>query len=193
MLQNIGAEQQVSVYLRYMITLEPLPINYEILNELYAASDQSLCLNKVSVPLDEDMTRAYFSAVRSGINCGMLFDAKGIYLDGRLIGKIERTVDEEGCAEIDLMIVKDCCGQGHGTEALRQFLNLTETKISCETFSAYIERDNSAAARVLEKNGFEAKRKFLADVVTPQADAYALRTVEGMEYIRSEDRICKTE
>lgn len=176
-----------------MITLGPLPINYEELNDLYAGTDQCFCLNRVALPLDEDATRAYFSAVRSGVNDGMLFDAKGIYLKGKLIGKIERTVDENGCAEIDLIIVKEHCGKGYGTEALKQFLDLTETKVICDSFCAYIEADNTAAARVLEKNGFEAKRSFLADVVTPQADTYTLRTVKGTEYIRSGESVCKTE
>ena len=114
----------------------------------------------------------------------MLFAVKGIYLDQKLIGKIERTVYEGGSAEIDLIIRNEYCGKGYGTEALRQFLALPETLEECTSFCAYIDSNNKPAARVLEKTGFEAKRKFLADVVTPQAETYTLRTVEGTEYIR---------
>ena len=61
-----------------MITLNALPVNYEILNDLYEHTDQSFCLNRVAVPLDEDSTRNYFLAVRSGINNGMPFDFHGV-------------------------------------------------------------------------------------------------------------------
>ncbi len=167
-----------------MITLASLPIRYEELNDLYEHTDQSFCLNHVSVPLDEETTRGYFMMVRTGRNNGMLFAVKGIYLDQKLIGKIERTIYEGGSAEIDLIIRNEYCGKGYGTEALRQFLALPETLEECTSFCAYIDSNNKPAARVLEKTGFEAKRKFLADVVTPQAETYTLRTVEGTEYIR---------
>lgn len=164
-----------------MITLNSLPINYEVLNDLYEHTDQSFCLNRVAVPLDEDSTRNYFLAVRSGINNGMPFDAKGIFLDGKLIGKAERTIYEDGSAELDLIIRKEYCGNGYGTEALNRFLTQAA---QCTSFCAYIESSNLPAARVLEKSGFHAKRNFLADVMTPQSGTYALRTVEGTEYIR---------
>ena len=167
-----------------MITLNALPVNYEILNDLYEHTDQSFCLNRVAVPLDEDSTRNYFLAVRSGINNGMPFDAKGIFLDGTLIGKAERTVYEDGSAELDLIIRKEYCGNGYGTEALKQFLTQSA---QCTSFCAYIESSNLPAARVLEKTGFRAERKFLADVMTPQSGTYALRIVEGTEYIREGD------
>ena len=167
-----------------MITLASFPIRYEELNDLYEHTDQSFCLNHVAVPLDEDTTRGYFMMVRTGNNNGMPFAVKGIYLDKKLIGKIERTVYEDGSAEIDLIIRKEYCGKGYGTEALRQFIALPETKAECASFCAYIDSDNLPAAGVLEKNGFEAKRKFQADVVTPQKDTYTLRTAEGTEYIR---------
>lgn len=167
-----------------MITLNELPIRYEELNDLYEHTDQSFCLNKVAVPLDEDTTRGYFMMVRSHSNNGMPFAAKGIYWDRTLIGKIERTVYDNGCAELDIILRKEYCGKGYGTEALRQFLALPETENECMTFCAYVEEDNIAAQKALEKTGFEAKRQFKADVVTPQAGTYILRTVNGIEYIR---------
>ena len=167
-----------------MITLSELPIRYDDLNDLYEHTDQTFCLNRVSVPLDEDTTRGYFMMVRTGLNDGMRFAAKGIFLDQRLIGKIERTVYENGCAELDLIVRKEYCGKGYGTEALRQFLALPENRTECDSYCAYIDAKNHAAAGVLEKNGFEAKRNFQADVITPQGDAYTLRTADGVEYIR---------
>ena len=53
--------------------LKPFPIRYEELNDLYAAVDQSCCLNSVPVPLDEAMTRSFFLAVRTGSNSGEPF------------------------------------------------------------------------------------------------------------------------
>ena len=179
-----GGVSSICGYTESMIRLDNFPIRYEELNDLYEHTDQSFCLNRVAVPLDEDTTRGYFFMVRSGFNDGMLFGVKGIFLDGKLIGKIERTVDETGCAEIDLIIKKEYCGKGYGSEALKQFLALPETLMECSSYCAYIDAENKAAERVFEKNGFEAKRKFSADVVTPQGSTYVLRTVTGTEYIR---------
>ncbi len=165
-----------------MIELKPFPIRYEALNDLYENTDQSHCLNRVAVPLEEETTRGFFLAVRTGNNGGLPFDCRGVFLDGTLIGKIELTRYEDRSAELDLIIRNEYADKGYGSEALNRFQQeLCETGWA-ERITAYVEADHEQMIRVLKKTGFAPKRTFAADVVTPQNGTYVLRTVNGTEY-----------
>lgn len=166
-----------------MISLHELPIRYEELNRLYEHCDQKYCLNALPTPLDEMMTRSYFLMVRTGRNNGNPFLCRGIFLDGTLIGKIELTKEEDGSAELDLIMDQAYENRGYGSEALRRMIDLSKDTGFCDSICAYVQEENEAMKRVLEKNGFEAVRPFKADVMTPLTDGYRLRTVSGREYM----------
>ena len=165
-----------------MIELKPFPIRYEALNDLYEHTDQSCCLNRVAVPLEEATTRGFFLAVRTKNNGGLPFDCRGIYLDGKLIGKIELTRYEDYSAELDLILETEYTGNGYGKEALEQFQNDLRKTGWAQCITAYVKADHKRMIRVLEKTGFEPTRAFAADVMTPQNGTYVLRTVNGIEY-----------
>lgn len=165
--------------------LRPFPIRYEELNDLYTAVDQGMCLNQVSVPLDEAMTRSFFLAVRTGINDGKPFRSLAVVKEGTVIGKIELTRHNETTAELDLIIRKDAASQGNGTAALKQLKEQVMADHWCNTIEAYVQRDNKAMKQVLLKNHFVKGRTFQADVVTPVNGSYSLRTVTGEEYVWS--------
>ncbi|MBO7703846.1 MAG: GNAT family N-acetyltransferase [Solobacterium sp.] len=165
-----------------MIALKPFPIRYEALNDLYEHTDQSFCLNRVAVPLDEDTTRGYFLSVRTESNQGMPFCSYGIFRNDELIGKCELTRYEDGSAEADLIIRSDQVNHGYGKEALALLLKEAETNGFCECITAYIREDNIAAKHIFEQNGFEQTQSFLADVVSPDGREYRITTVKGSEY-----------
>ena len=165
------------------ITLGELPLRYETLNELYEASDQNFCLNPVFLPLDEDRTRAYVLAARTGMNNGFRFLAKGIYRNRTLIGKAELTVYEDGIGEIDLLIVQNECSKGYGTRALQELITLTEGTV-CSGYSAYVREDHEAMKAVLLHNGFHKSRMFRAEVTGISGRQYQVREVIGAEYLR---------
>ena len=166
-----------------MITLGTLPVRYEELNDLYAHTDQSHCLNHVSVPLDEEMTRSYFLAVRTGMNQGMPFLARGVYLNRKLIGKAELTVYEEGWAEADLLIRREYENRGYGKAALSMIMKEAEEAQFVRCFTAYIDKENLAMKAVLEQVGFTPARTFRTDVLRPMEHGYALKEIEGVEYV----------
>lgn len=165
--------------------LKPFPIRYEELNDLYAAVDQSCCLNSVPVPLDEAMTRSFFLAVRTGNNNGEPFRCQAVVLNGTIIGKVELTKHDETTAELDLILRKDYANQGNGTAALEQLIRQIADDHWCSVIEAYVRSDNEAMKRVLAKNHFVKGRTFQADVVTPVNGSYTLRSVTGEEYVWS--------
>ena len=167
-----------------MIRLEKWPTQrMDALKELYEHADQSHCLVRIRVPLDVSATRNYFRAIRSENVNGKPFLCYAILLDDTIIGKIEASKDINEDGELDLILKKEYSLQGYGTEALRQFMKMLEEKQWCRRLTAYVDSDNKAMIRVLEKNGFEKKRNFCADVMAPSGNAYSLRTVAGSENV----------
>ena len=167
-----------------MIRLEKWPTQrMDALKELYEHADQSHCLVRIRVPLDVSATRNYFRAIRSENVNGKPFLCYAIHLDDAIIGKIEASKDIEEDGELDLILKKEYSLQGYGTEALRQFMKMLEEKQWCRRMTAYVDSENKAMIRVLEKNGFEKKRNFCADVMAPSGNAYSLRIVAGSEYV----------
>jgi hypothetical protein len=86
--------------------LRPVPVSYAWLSDLYEHVNQEFCLNQIPLPLDEESSRAYFNAVRSGSNHGAPFLARAVYADNQPVGKAELTLQEDGSAELDLIIVR---------------------------------------------------------------------------------------
>ena len=162
--------------------LTPFPIRYETLNELYAAVDQSCCLNAVSVPLDEDLTRSFFLAVQTGINNGNPFRCQAITLNGTVIGKIELTRHDEKAAELDLILRKEYTHQGYGSAAVKLLQEQVQQDHWCTMIEAYVHCKNEAMKQVLQNGHFVKGRSFQADVVTPVNGSYTIRTVTGEEY-----------
>ncbi|MCR5794453.1 MAG: GNAT family N-acetyltransferase, partial [Solobacterium sp.] len=71
-----------------------------------------------------------------------------------------------------------------GTGALRLFLAVLKEKQICRGVTAYVNAENTAMIRILEKNGFRANRKFRAEVLDTSNGTYAVKAVSGIEYIR---------
>lgn len=171
-----------------MIRLEQWPYTRkEPLADLYENADQSLCLVQLPLPLSISETRNYLRAVRTESVSGRAFICCAVYADSELIGKIEASRDEEGEAELDLILKRQYAGRGYGTEALRQFLALLKEKDWHQRMTAYVNRDNIAMIRILEKNGFARTREFTADVMVPTDGKYVMKTIRGYEYLRDED------
>lgn len=166
-----------------MIELNPIPIRYEWLNDLYEHTDQSFCLNPLPVPLDEELSRNYFLAARTSSSNSLPFLARRIDLNGKTIGKIELSCYENGIAELDLIICRDYTGHGYGTEALKAMRQLARDTGFCHGIVAYTMKDHTAMCSLLEHAGFQLARPFTADVIGTNNGRYALRTVQGIEYI----------
>lgn len=169
-----------------MIHLEKWPyLRKDELEDLYADADQSHCLVRLPVPLPLSSTRNYMRAVRTENTNGRPFLCFAVYLDERIIGKIEASKDEEDNAETDLILKQQYTGKGYGTEAMKQFLHLLQEREWCRSLAAYIDRDNAAMIRLLEKTGFAEGRGFTADVMIPDQGTYTMKTVRGIEYVYS--------
>ena len=167
-----------------MITLEKWPYNRkEPLEELYANTDQTYCLVQLPVPLPLSSVREYLKAVRSEDLKGRPFLCYAIKNDGAIIGKIEASKDEEGEAELDLIIRRDMVNQGYGSQALGQFLSILKNKDWCSVLCAYVNADNIAIRKVLENSSFVQGRDFAADVMVPDRGTYTMKTMKGTEYI----------
>ena len=167
-----------------MIHLDKWPyLRKDELEDLYANADQSYCLVRLPVPLPLSSTRNYMRAVRTESTNGRPFLCFAVYLDDRIIGKIEASKDEEDNAEADLILKRQYTGKGYGTEAMRQLQMILQERQWCRTLAAYTDRDNAAMIRVLEKNGFEKERDFTADVMIPDGGTYTVKSVRGMEYV----------
>ncbi|MBQ9328244.1 MAG: GNAT family N-acetyltransferase [Solobacterium sp.] len=165
-----------------MISLNAFPINYEVLNDLYAHCDQRYCLNAVSVPLEEESTRAYFLGVRTGVLDGKRFYSFSVDLNQTLIGKIELSIYPEGIGEVDLILRSEETGKGYGTDTMKQLLEKITKESLCEEVYAYVHDENEAMKRLLEHTGFHEGRTFVADVMTPDQGMYRLTSVKGKEY-----------
>ena len=72
-----------------------------------------------------------------------------ILLDGEIVGSIAK-FEIEGEAEITYWIDRQMWGKGIGADALRQFLELEQSR----PLHARVAFDNIGSQKVLEKNGF---------------------------------------
>ena len=164
------------------LELKPIPIRYEWLNDLYEQTDQTCCLNRVMIPLDEEFTRNYFLAVRTGNNGGFPFLAFAVSAGGKDIGKAELTLQEDGRAELDLILKKDWCHRGYGTLALQKLIETAKARGFSKGIAAYVNEEHEVMKRLLEHAGFEKGRSFRADVLTPSGRSFAVKEVRGREY-----------
>ena len=164
------------------IALKPVPIRYEWLNELYEQVDQTYCLNQIPLPLEESFSRNYFLAVRTGNNGGNPFLSYAIVLGNKEIGKGELTLQEDGRAELDLILKREFCHLGYGSQALRELIEKAKAEGFSKGISAYVNKDHTAMKKLLEKAGFEKGREFLADVLTPSDSSFRMKEVRGLEY-----------
>lgn len=167
----------------FQVNLTTVPIRYEWLNDLYEQTDQSFCLNRVPVPLNEEFSRRYFHAVQSGMNGGLPFRAWEILADHQSVGKAELTLEEDGKAEVDLILRRTWTGKGIGSQVLELLKREAADWHRCNAIAAYVREDHVIMRHVLEKTGFQSRRRFSADIVTPDEAAYRVTTAFGREYI----------
>ncbi len=164
-----------------MIELKPWPLSYEAMNTLYASADQSQCLVQLGIPLDRANTFRYLQSVNAGESNGKPFRAYAVMLDETLIGKIELSRYESGDSELDIILKKQYCHQGYGSQALRLLEEMVRKENWCRSIYAYVDTANIPAGRLLASNGYEISRFFSADVMIPQQGNYVMRTRRGCE------------
>lgn len=158
------------------IQLKPWdPADRQELAELYRQTDQSRCLVRVSVPLNEQATDRYLEGVRRREMDGHPFLAFAVLLEDTVIGKIDATLAEDRCAEMDIVLKEAYCSKGYGTEAVRLIIRLLAKKQWCRMITAYADSDNEAVCRMLQKCGFAKGRTFRVMSWSPAAEATACR------------------
>ena len=166
------------------VKLKPFPASDSTaLNELYAHVNQRYCLVQLPVPLPEEETARYLEVIRTGNNNGQPFVCFGIYVEDDLIGKIELTRQDDGDAELDVIIRDSETGKGYGTEALQILLREVYRRGWCRAVYAYAAKDNSHARRMLAHAGFRQMRTFHADVMRWDHGTYRVEPQTGYEYI----------
>ncbi len=164
------------------LELKPVPIRYEWLSDLYEQVDQTFCLNQIPLPLDEAFSRNYFLAVRTGRNNGFPFLAFAVTSGKKGLGKAELTRQEDGRAELDLILKQEFCHQGYGTQALQRLIEKAKEDRFCNGIAAYVNEEHTAMKKLLENAGFKKGRQFTADVLTPGGGAFRVKEVRGREY-----------
>ncbi|MEK7467494.1 MAG: GNAT family protein [Planctomycetota bacterium] len=88
---------------------------------------------------------------------------RGIFeTDGRLAGhmSVEELVPARRSAELGYWIREDRTGKGFATEAARALLAWAFRNLELHRVTAYVDTDNPASARVLEKCGFTREGVF---------------------------------
>ena len=166
------------------VKLKPFPASDSTaLNELYAHVNQRYCLVQLPVPLPEEETARYLEVIRTGNNNGQPFVCFGIFMEDSLIGKIELTRQDDGDAELDVVIRDSETGKGYGTEALQILLREVYRRSWCRAVYAYAAKDNSHARRMLAHAGFRQMRTFQADVMRWDQGTYRVEPQTGYEYI----------
>ena len=167
-----------------MIRLEQWPYNAaEQLSLLYAQADQSGCLVQLPVPLPYENTVRYISGIQHNEMDGKPFLCRAIYEDDICIGKIELTRYEDMTAEIDIILRREWCHQGFGSEALWQMIELVRSTGWCTRIHAYVDTSNIAAGKLFAKNGFAIGGFFNADVLTNVNSEYVMVKKRGCEMI----------
>ena len=166
------------------VKLKPFPAqDSTALNDLYAQVNQRYCLVHLPVPLPQEETARYLEVIRTGNNAGQPFICFGIYAEAVLIGKIELTRQDDGDAELDVVIRESETGKGYGTQALGILLKEVYRRGWCRAVYAYVSRDNSHARRMLTHAGFRQMRAFQADVMRWDGGSYRVEPQTGYEYI----------
>jgi RimJ/RimL family protein N-acetyltransferase len=78
-----------------------------------------------------------------------------IFLKTDLVGGIGLTPRDHGFHELGYWLGASYWGQGYATEAVGGFLDYLKTSTPYKKFKAGVQRQNTASAMVLEKNGFK--------------------------------------
>jgi [ribosomal protein S5]-alanine N-acetyltransferase len=97
--------------------------------------------------------------------------------DGDAIGSVDLSLIESGSAELGFLLRRDRWGAGLATEAAAAAIAFGLGALGLTRLAAAVQRDNRAAARVLEKNGFklvESRPVLLADGTRRDCDFYLL-------------------
>jgi ribosomal-protein-alanine N-acetyltransferase len=81
------------------------------------------------------------------------------------IGSIDLSLIAEGSAELGFLLRRDCWGRGLASEAAAAVIAHAFGPLDLHGLLAAVQTGNTAAARVLEKNGFALHRK--SDVTLP--------------------------
>ncbi|MBR2812879.1 MAG: GNAT family N-acetyltransferase [Solobacterium sp.] len=167
------------------ITLKKWPAyDRTSLQDLYANTDQSKCINELPVPLPYDNTTRYLTAMETGRNNGRVFHCYAIYLHDSIIGKIELTSYDPENAEMDLIIRKEHTGKGYGSQAFDCLVSLARQENICRRIYAYVNVENDAMIAMLENRGFVKGRPFHADVNAEYNGVTFIRRKLGQEYIK---------
>jgi len=74
--------------------------------------------------------------------------------DGEAIGSVDLSLIQDGSAELGFLLRPDCWGAGLATEAVGAVIAHGFGALGLTHVTAAAQRENHAAARVLEKNGF---------------------------------------
>ena len=153
------------------------------LSELYRNTDQSKCLVRIRVPLQYPATANYLHGIYSGMIDGKPFDCQALVMDGRIIGKIECTVHEDGYGELDFILRREYTQQGIGTQMIRMYAERVRCLGLCRGLYAIVDVTNTAAGRALISNGFRMGRKFIADVTVYDEGNVRIESRKGVEMI----------
>jgi ribosomal-protein-alanine N-acetyltransferase len=97
--------------------------------------------------------------------------------DGDPVGSVDLSLIETGSAELGFLLRRDRWGAGLATEAAAAATAFGLGALGLARLAAAAQRDNRAAARVLEKNGFnlvESRPVLLADGTRRDCGFYLL-------------------
>lgn len=123
----------------------------------------------------EMMSRVDFSCEDEAIRCMNLKEAtralewmshqeayngdfyRAVLLDGKVVGSVQ-VVRQDGASRGDgyvgCMLVKEAAGQGVGTEAVRQMVEMAFSQRDYDRLTAIVYSPNKASIRLVEKLGF---------------------------------------
>ena len=97
--------------------------------------------------------------------------------NGDAIGSVDLSLIESGSAELGFLLRRDRWGAGLATEAAAAAIGFGLGAPGLTRLAAAVQRNNRAAARVLEKNGFkrvESRPVLLADGARRDCDFHLL-------------------
>jgi ribosomal-protein-alanine N-acetyltransferase len=97
--------------------------------------------------------------------------------DGEAVGSVDLSLIEGGSAELGFLLRRDRWGAGLATEAAAAAIGFGLGMLGLTQLAAAVQRDNRAAAWVLEKNGFkmvESRPVLLADGTRRDCGFYLL-------------------
>lgn len=120
----------------------------------YTYASKAEATRFVSWPTHQNLkeTRSYLSRTWRGWDLGVDYSF-GIRLDGRrLIGSCG-VVNDDGVIQFGYIFSPNLWGQGFATEACRALLDLLRQMPEIKSIGTFVDADNIASIRVLEKSG----------------------------------------